>query len=319
MARTEDSDNKKRARVAGAQSAQGFWRSLGEMFGMVVRPLVPLTVLVVVYAGISFLLWRPLNGESGDFESAAQAKLSEKSLITAFVANPRPAWMPKDDYRQLAFEGAGVGKNNSVMTPGLSRKLAATYERNSWVERVREVRLRYPARMELELDFRKPCAKLERFAVLDRAGFVLNLSAENPILRELPTITGVTVKATPVGRALSEKAALSALDLLSVVRDTLAKSPGNLRVVSAEQSEGMWKLTTQCGSERGPLILWGTFSDDPPIDEPRTQEKLESLRLRLREWPSPALLEYVKLYVANAPVKLRATNGSEISTPTRPH
>src|SRR5689334_15064933 len=114
MARNDDSGNKKKARVADGLREAGFWRSLGEMLGMLLRPLVPLTVLIAMYAGISFLLWRPLNGESGDFESAAQGKLSEKALLSAFAANARPAWMPKEDYRQIAFDGAAAGKNYSV-------------------------------------------------------------------------------------------------------------------------------------------------------------------------------------------------------------
>src|SRR5437868_1501350 len=146
MARANEADEKKKgARVAEGPRSGGWGRAIIDTAGLFFRPLVPLTIVIVVYAGISFLLWRPLNGESGVYESSAQALLSEKSLLNAVAANRRPAWISMQDFRQLAFEGAAAGKNQSVFRAGLSRGLAAVYERNSWVERVREVRLRYPA------------------------------------------------------------------------------------------------------------------------------------------------------------------------------
>src|ERR1043165_6895086 len=145
MARTTQPEEKKKGpRVADGPRAAGLARSLGEAIGMFFKPLVPLTVLVVVYAGISFLLWRPLNSESGASEFSAQALLTEKSLLSALAANPRPPWMSFSDYKQLAYEGAAAAKDHSVFEAGLSRKLADVYTRNSWVEHVREVRLRYP-------------------------------------------------------------------------------------------------------------------------------------------------------------------------------
>jgi len=313
MARSNDSDSnkKKNARVADGPSAPGFARSAVETVGMFLRPLIPLTILIVVYAGISFLLWRPLNGESGEFESSAKALLTEKSVIAAFKTNQAPPWISKTDLAQLKAEGTAAVKNHSVFEAGLSRKLALACERNSWVERVREVKLRYPAQMELELDYRKPVAKLSQGAVLDRQGFGLNLPTDTPGARELPTLIGVAQKNPAPGQRASEKTVVDALDLFAIVRDTLAKSPGNLRVTSVELKDGMWRVAT----DRGPMIMWGAFTDDPPIDEPRTHEKADGLRRRLTEW-NPALLDYIKLYIANPPVKLRAMAGTqEFSTP----
>lgn len=312
MARSSDSDNKKKnARVAEGPREPGLARLVGDALGMFFRPLVPLTTLIALYVGISYLLWRPLNGESGAYESSAQALLTEKVIIAAFDSNQRPAWISKTDYFQIKVDGAAAVKNHSVFEADLSRKLAAACERNSWVERVREVRLRYPANMELELDFRKPVARLDRGAVVDRQGFALNLSADSIPARDLPLLSGAAKKNPVTGHQTSDKAVVDALDLLSIVRDTLSKAPGNLRVVNIELKDSMWRIVT----ERGPVIMWGAFTDDPPIDEPRTKEKAELLRRRLCEW-NPALLEYVKVYIAQAPVKLRSLAGTqEISTP----
>ncbi len=315
MARGNDLNNKKKpARVADGPREPGFARSVGETMGVLLRPLVPLTTLIVLYVGISYLLWRPLNGESGEYESSAQALLTEKAILAAFDANQRPPWMSKPDYMQLKSEGVKALKNHSVFDPNLSRRFAVLCEKNSWIERVREVRLRYPAQMELELDFRKPVAKLDRGTVVDRQGYGLNLSSDSPPARDLPVLVGVSRKNPAIGKLTTEKTVVDALDLLSVVRDTLAKTPGNLRVANVEFKDSMWRIAT----DRGPVILWGAFTDDPPIDEPRTREKSELLRRRLCEW-NPALLEYVKVYIGQAPVKLRAQVGAqEITTPPSP-
>ena len=88
-------------------------------------------------------------------------------------------------------------------------------------------------------------------------------------------------------------------------------------VPCAESFPVMEELQNQF-KDRGLVIMWGAFTDDPPIDEPRTHEKAELLQKRLCEW-NPALLEYVKVYIAQAPVKLRALAGAqEITTPPAP-
>ena len=239
MARTE---KKNAARVADGPRAQGFARSLNETLKMLGRPLAPLSVLVVVYAGISFLLWQPLNGESRNYESAAQARLSDAAVRSAFLSQPRPSAISAQDFKQLAQEGVAAAANHSVFEAGLSRKLARACECNSWVEHVREVRLRFPARVELELEFRRPYARTERGTVLDRRGFALNLSADIQGVRGLPLVAGPVSKEPAVGSRCGDKAVLDALDLLSIVRDALAQSPGSLRVSNLERKGGRWRI-----------------------------------------------------------------------------
>jgi hypothetical protein len=301
MARSGTDPKKKVVRVAEGPRAPGFARTLGETLGMCVRPLFPLTMLVVIYAGVSYLLWRPLNGAADDSEFAARARLTSKTLNDAIRSQKHGAWIAEQDLRQLAATGVFTGKNQSVFEPGLARKLAAAYERDGWVERVRAVRLRYPAQLEVELDFRRPCARLDNGAVLDRQGVALNLSAGSPYAANLPVLAGVAQRVPIAGRACAEHAVNDALDLLAVVRDSLAQCPGNLRIVRVEQSDGRWTVSTQ----NGPKILWGAFTDDPPLGEPRTGEKAQLLRRRIAESGNPSMLEFVKVYVAQAPVKPR--------------
>lgn len=301
MARGNSSDNKKKAaRIADGPRALAFARSFGEKIAMLLRPLVPLTILFVVYVGISYLLWVPLTTESGTVTSA-QAHLSQSEIVNAVKGKQHPLWISKNDYELIANAALPVVSKESisVFEPNLSRRIAEAYQRNPWVERVREVRLRYPARMEVDLEFRKPFVRIDNGEVLDRQGYALNISADNLLLRKLPLVTGVAQKTVAVGKHSVEKPVLDALDLIAVVRDAMNNS--NLRVASVDQKEGMWRIQTL----RGPVVLWGAFSDDPPVDEPKTAEKVALLRRRLSECKNPEELEYIKVYIAQAPVKPR--------------
>ena len=301
MARSNFDQKKKPPAVAAGPRAPGIARTIGETLGLCVRPLVPLTVLVILYAGISYLLWRPLIGESHDSEFGAHALLDSKTLSDAVHTPRNVGWIPPQDVRQISAAGTATAANHSVFEPGLARKLADAYSREGWVERVRAVRLRYPAQVEVELDFRSPCARLDNGAVLDRQGVALNLSATNPYSAALPVLAGAT-KCVPIpGRACNERAVTDGLDLLAVVYDVLRQSPGALRITRVEQSDGRGTVFTQ----NGPKILWGAFTDDPPLGEPRTGEKAQLLRRRLCESGNPSILEFVKVYVAQAPVKPR--------------
>ena len=53
MARSSEPDNKKKnVRVAEGPRGPGFARTVGEMLAMFFKPLIPLTMLIVVYVGI---------------------------------------------------------------------------------------------------------------------------------------------------------------------------------------------------------------------------------------------------------------------------
>jgi len=308
MPRGKNDERKKPARVASGPEAPGFARSLGESTGLVLRPCLPLALALAVVGGLSFLLWRSAApaaaAGAGDPRAAGEA-LSDTVIRQAVLQNKRPAWISKEDFEQTA--GLGVfAKGHSVFEAGLSRTLAAKYETSPWVERVRAVRLRYPAQMELELDWRKPAARVDRPSlVLDRLGVVLNLMADSPAVRDIPLIAGLTPTRVEAGRKVPEKEVTEALGLLAVVKEALATAPGQLKVASVQhEAAGTWRVIT----DRGPCIYWGFFTDDPPMDEPRTNEKASLLRRRLCEMKDPALFEYIRVYHAQAPVKPRTSS-----------
>jgi hypothetical protein len=308
MARGKTAEKKKPARVAAGSEAPGCARSLGENVGRALHSFLPLAVMLAVVGGMSFFLWRSfVNGGvvHADSSNGTQAKdrLSAAMVRQAVLQTKRPAWISKEDFDQAAEAGVAVGQNRSVFEPGLSHALAAKYEECSWVERVRAVRLRHPAQMEIEIAWRQPVARVDRPSmVLDRNGVVLNLMADSAAVRDIPLISGTTPARTEVGQKVSEKELHEALGLLAVVCEVLRASPGQLKAASVQrEASGTWRVIT----DRGPCIYWGFFTDDPPMDEPRTREKASLLHRRLCEMKDPSAFEYIKVYIAQAPVKPR--------------
>ena len=316
MSRGKAAENKKKpARVAAGPEAPGFARSLGENTGRLISPVLPLLVILAVGTGTSFLLWRTTaSAEMRDDSTARNGeRLTERTIRGAILLKPRPPWISKEDFEQTANLGL-IARNRSIFEANLSRALAESYERSGWVEKVQAVRLRFPAQMEVEIEWRKPVARVERLMVLDRHGYVLNLMGDSTAVRDVPVITGVIAMRAEAGNKVKEKELIDGLDLMAVVKEALSASPGQLKISTViREPSGMWRVIT----DRGPAIYWGAFTDEPQMDEPRTREKAELLRRRLCEIKDPSLLEYIKVYHAQAPVKPRSTviNPEPVSAP----
>lgn len=310
MSRTkpkEKEKDKKPARIAAGPGAPGFARSMGETVGRAVSAFLPLLGLALTGTLITFIFWKVAHCESPLIQTgagrAAVSPADRERLTTAAIRNavlqkPRPAWIMPKEYEQIAALGL-FAQNRSVFDSGLSRAIAERYESSPWVARVTELRLRYPARLELDIEWRKPAARVENAPmVLDEKGYVLNMTSAP----EVPLIAGMTVNRTEIGRQVREPELNEGLQLIGTMRDALNTSPGQLKASCIfREPAGTWRVIT----DRGPTIYWGVYSDEPPMDEPRTREKVDLLRRRLSEIKDPSLIEYVKVYTAQAPVMPR--------------
>ena len=313
MSRAKPAD-KKPFRVAAGPTAPGFARSMGESCGRLLRPLLPLLIFCAAIGGFSLLLWYPVHGEffglanSRDSVTSNRGRLTAESIRQAVLGQPRPAWIYKEDFELVANLGL-FAVNHCVFEANLSRELAQKYETNSWVERVQAVSLRYPAQVKLEINWRKPAATVPQAGlVLDQQGYVLNLMCAGA--KDLPRITNVPCLRTQVGQQVPEKDLLSALGLIPNAQYALTLK--NLKIAEvAREASGGWRIVT----EGGPVIEWGAFSDDPPLGEPRTHEKADSLRQCLSACKDPSALEYIKLYTPTPTFKDRTARTAPRANP----
>lgn len=316
MSRGRVAENKKKPpRVAVGPEAAPFARSIGENLGRMVRTVLPLTLILGTLFGISFVLWLPLqpNGKLHgllDLGVSEHSRLTSNAILQPFLRMKRPDWISKSDFDDIAQQGL-VAVNHSVFEPDLSRTLMRCYKNSPWVEDVKFVYPRYPAQLSVEIEWRKPVARLDRSTMfVDHDGVVLN---PNPGFDAGVTlISGVPCTRVAIGMKLAEKEVHDALGLLAVVSDVVGKlkCPLNVAIVQKEPAN-TWKVVT----DRGPAIEWGYFTDEPPMDEPQTQEKAQLLRRKLSECGDPGRLECIKVYTYQAPVIPRVAEVVEQARP----
>ncbi len=174
-----------------------------------------------------------------------------------------PQWVPRDLVAQVAAQ-AGLNPTRSVLDENLTSDLAAAFRQHPWVEKVVKVSKSVPARVEVELVYRRPVAMVEVSTGLlpvDGSGVLLPPTAFAPedALR-YPLIT--QPKTSPVGavgKAWGDPQVVAGARLAAVLlphwqdfRLTAIEIPAGIDL-RAPQEELVFQLQTQGGSR----IIWG--------------------------------------------------------------
>jgi hypothetical protein len=125
----------------------------------------------------------------------------EYSVAPANVEiTPLPAWI-RSDLRAEIFRDGNLNPPLSIMDDNLTRRIAEAFSLHPWVAKVRQVRKFYPARVEVELVYRKPVAMVvvqDGLRPVDVEGVHLPTGDFCPLDADrYPRLTGVT--STPVG------------------------------------------------------------------------------------------------------------------------
>ena len=303
MAR-KSSEKKKNTRIATGPAAPSVAYSLGESAGRGIRPLLPLVLFAMLYAGVAVLMWLPLRKE-------ANAVLSAEQLLQPRLnaAQRPPTWVNAVERKKIAQLGLAL-EGRSVFEPGVAAELAKAYETSPWIERVGAVRVRYPAMVQIEEpQWRTPCARVETDTgpmVLDQRGFVMPLASEDLAVtvgragakqRELPSIIGFRCAKIEPGQRISESQAFEGLELLRALQDALPQTPGGTKPVRVQcDSAGVWRAWLL----NGPLVEWGFWNDDlRHINELTRREKQQALTQFLAQC-DPTRLREIKLNVPEA-------------------
>jgi len=294
-------EKKKNTRIAAGPAAPSVAYGLGETAGRVIRPLIPLALFALLYAGVAVALWLPLRKD-------AKAVLSAEQLMQPRLnaAQRPPAWVNAAERKKIAQLGLAV-EGRSVFEPGVAAELAKAYATSPWIERVGAVRVRYPAVVQLEEpQWRTPFARVETDTspmVLDKRGFVMPLAAEDLAVtggragashRELPSITGFRCARIEPGQQVSEPQAFEGLELLHALQDALQQTPGGPKPSRVQcDAAGAWRVWLL----NGPVVEWGFWNDDlRHVNEPARREKQQALAQFLAQC-DPARLREIKVNV----------------------
>lgn len=224
---------------------------------------------------------------------------------------PPPHWIPEDIVDKVLAR-AGFHESMSLLDPRLSETVALAFHTHPWIERLVRVKKSYPARLHVEVVYRKPVALVEvaggGYFPVDRLGYLLPNEDFRPADRErYPIVRGVQTApmgyvgeswgdpvvagAAHLAEALTEETASGtswwdALQLRSIVAPSMVTQ-------AATSDEIQYRFETVGGSQ----IYWGRPPGTQHPGELTVDQKLERLAEYHRSYrgfdssPSPFLID----------------------------
>ncbi|MBN1908951.1 MAG: hypothetical protein JW818_04360 [Pirellulales bacterium] len=118
-------------------------------------------VMLAVLGGLWWDLWR---------RHVRQRVLSSPSYLVRaedIAITPLPPWI-QTDLRADVYRDLSVAGPVSIMDDSLNERVAEAFSLQPWVDRVVRVRKSHPARIEVELEYRRPVCMVEVRDVINR-------------------------------------------------------------------------------------------------------------------------------------------------------
>jgi hypothetical protein len=245
------------------------------------RALVVTVVVALVAIGASIYGWRRWGEPSTS--SAEYLVTAERVSVT-----PQPAWIHSNVKAEVLRSLTGA--KLELLDPELVEKIADAFAMHPWVAKVARVEKRFPAHVNVELEYRRPVlvVKLdapgdEGLLFLDKQSVLLPSSDFAPsqakdYLRivaagETPT----SVYGTPWG---SERIAGAAL--VAAALEKRWQPLGLYSIIAARTSgaEFSYELRTQGDKAR---VIWGASPGQESTGEPTAAQKIAALEQYVRE------------------------------------
>ena len=195
---------------------------------------------------------------------------------------PPPAWI-HSDVRAEVFRGASLDRPLSIMDERLTEQMAAAFSLHPWVAKVNQVRKHHPARLVVELEYRRPVM------MVDTPGGLLPVDGHGSLLptgdfssieaAAYPRLVGVDTAPVgtigqPWGDARVAGAAMIARAIGPRWRELdLAEIAAIARAEGGQPDDFLYALRTRTGVE----ILWGRAFRAAAAGESPTEGKVAKL------------------------------------------
>lgn len=251
------------------------------------RIFQPATLMLLACAAGSAVLTPWILRQLPDLNARPEYRLPFQAI--EFAATP-PAAVPGDLLRQVQRR-AEFPDEVSILDPKLAKRLAEEFRQHPWVESVREVRLTYPPRIVVDLQFRRAVALVSTksgFYPIDAESVLLppnDFSAQST--DRYPVVKNVQSSPSgPAGVRWGDPVVLAAARLA----DTLTTDWPDLQltaIVAPKPSEGdidpaemLFELSAKGGSK----ILWGRAPGSGHPGELTAVQKIGRMHKYLQEF-----------------------------------
>ena len=277
------------SRSAGKNKTQMLVGHLGRWLGVATGPAQPLlcaALLIAAFFGTWYVVWGQVRGRV--LSSAEYFVTAESLEITTL-----PEWIPSDIRAEVLRNASLEGRISALEEDALPR-IAAAFSLHPWVEKVRRLAKRAPARIVVELEYRRPVLMVETPAGLlpvDARGILLPSDDFSPVERAgYPRLVGVAsvplgMPGEPWGDARVVGAAEIAVAIGSAWQELRLSymAPSILPGSAGPLGEPVYTLVTADGVK----ALWGYAPGVNAPGEPPPAEKIARLKQYLRANPHP--------------------------------
>ena len=246
------------------------------------RPLLLVATVVLFVAG-AIVLWRQY-GESIIGQSGEKYGVE----LAGFEVTPQPDWIKCDVRREVYVDAGWENEKPSILETDLTLRVAQAFEQHTWVESVSQVTKHHPARVTVQIQYRRPVAMVEvdyqgqpGLLPVDRHGVLL--PPDDFTAEQATTYPRITIDYSgPQGSVgtqwgdprVAEAARIAALleddwKMLDLHRIQLSDDPAGVALAQRE-----YELHTREKTR----ILWGHAPDDDVQADVATVQKIAKLR-----------------------------------------
>ncbi|MBI2826958.1 MAG: hypothetical protein HYX69_19965 [Planctomycetia bacterium] len=208
-------------------------------------------------------------------------------VVDNLVITRQPAWIHADVRRQ-AFDDGGFAEGTWIHDDDLAERIAKAFAVHAWVAKVERVTKRAPARVEVDLVYRRPVLMVEVPGV---PGGVFPVDAEGVLLpvgdfladeaRRYPRLSGVTtLPAGGVGLPWGDLHVAGGAEVAAALLDAWEELPLDHIAVSGAGTPGiLFELVPRNEGGRAPYrVIWGHAPSTREPGEPEAAQKVARLR-----------------------------------------
>ena len=240
------------------------------------RTATLLVLLVVLFCGGTYLVWQKVN---------PRVLASDQYAVTPreVEITPPPPWI-HSGIRDEVFRDASLDGPLSIMDDDLTEHIGTAFSLHPWVARVRSVSKHHPARVVVELDYRRPVCMVEvtdGLLPVDVQGVVLPVGDFSPVeASRYPRLVNVgTDPMGPVGTRWGDDRVVGGAEIASALGPVwkqlklqrIVPLPTNSRNATKDY---VYALFTRGGTR----IIWGRAPGVNAPGELLPAEKISRLK-----------------------------------------
>lgn len=219
------------------------------------RPVGLALILATVFFGGWYVVWCKVRD---DVLSSDEYWLTARDV----EITPLPEWI-HTDIRAQVFRDASLDGPLLILDEKLTERIANAFSLHAWVAKVHRVTKHHPARVKVELSYRRPVCMIQvpgGLLPVDVGGVLLPSSDFSPIeASRFPRLVGVeTAPMGPVGTRWGDGRVVGAAEIAAAFGEAWAPLElDRLEVSNASESPHGEQYTYELFTRHGTRILWG--------------------------------------------------------------